>query len=503
MIRIIDINLSPLFYLFSRWMLKHMWRRRTRIVATLGPATDSSATLQAVLAAGVDVARINFSHGNADEHLQRIERFREAARSLQRPVAVLGDLPGPKLRVRLAAERRLVLGQEIFFSRLAQPVEPDDLVLTEPELLDDVRPGHRILLDDGRLQLEAGAAVGNRLVARVTAGGPLLPNKGVNLPDTPLTIPALTERDRAAIAVAARGQVDWLGLSFVRSPAAAAEMRAEMARHGLDAPILAKMERPEAVEFAEEIIDAFDGIMVARGDLGVEIDLERVPTVQKKLIAMARLAGKPVITATDMLDSMRNSPRPTRAEAGDVANAIYDGTDAVMLSGETAVGAYPVEAVTCMHRIAIEAEAHLREVDHPLILGRHVPITIDDHITQTVVELAYKIGVDAIITPTVSGRTARLIARHRPAMAVVAPVPTEAILRKIMLVWGVQPVLRQDVKQPGEDRMTAALKAAFDAGAVEVGQRAILLAGHPMAGGSHLPSIRFVRVGEGGAPCEP
>ena len=223
--------------------------------------------------------------------------------------------------------------------------------------MQEVRPGHRILLDDGRIQLEAGLVQPDRVLARVTVGGELLPNKGVNLPDTPLNIPALTDRDRQALEVAARAQVDWLALSFVRSPSAAGELRDEAARHGLHVPLLAKIERPEAVDQANMIIAMFDGIMVARGDLGVEIPLERVPTVQKKLIALARQAGKPVITATDMLDSMRNNPRPTRAEAGDVANAIYDGTDAVMLSGETAVGAYPVEAIACMDRIAVEAEA--------------------------------------------------------------------------------------------------------------------------------------------------
>lgn len=480
-----------------------MSHRRTRIVATLGPATDPPDVLRAILRAGVDVARINFSHGNADEHLQRIARLREAAAELKKPVAVLADLPGPKLRVRLAAERRLVINQDVRFSKLANPIQPDDLVLSEPELLENVLTGQRILLDDGRLQLEASEIRGDCVIARVNVGGVLLPNKGVNLPDTPLTIPALTDRDRAAIAVAARGNVDWLALSFVRSAEAGAELKEEARKHNLNIPILAKMERPEAVAHAAAIIAAFDGIMVARGDLGVEIALERVPTVQKKLIALARQAGKPVITATDMLDSMRQNPRPTRAEAGDVANAIYDGTDAVMLSGETAVGLYPVDAVACMARIAVEAEAHFGIVDHALVYRSEGGCSIDDHITQTVVELAEKIGADAIITPTVSGRTPRLIARHRPATAIIAPVPNESILRQLSLVWGVQPVMREDSKRPGDDRMSAALKAAFDHGTVQVGQRVILLSGHPIAGGSHLPTIRFVSVGEGGAPAEP
>ena len=259
-----------------------------RIVATLGPATDPPGILQALLNAGVNVARINFSHGTAEDHLRRIASLRQAAGGLKSPIAVLADLPGPKLRVLLTAPRDLRLGNSLVFSTLAHPIAPDDVTITEPELLRDVSPGHRILLDDGRLQLEVVKVEGSRLLTRVTVGGCLLPNKGVNLPDTQLSAPALTTRDREAIAVAARGGVDWLALSFVRSAEAANALRAEAAKHGLDVPVLAKMERPEAVEKAEEIVLAFNGIMVARGDLGVEIPLERVPTVQKKLIAMAR-----------------------------------------------------------------------------------------------------------------------------------------------------------------------------------------------------------------------
>jgi pyruvate kinase len=476
--------------------------RRTRIVATLGPATDKPEILLAVLRAGIDMARINFSHGTAEEHLARIAHLREASRTIQRPVAILADLPGPKLRVLLKAERELTIGQELSFSRFATPVHPDDLVSTEAELLCDVRTGHRILLDDGRLQLEATLIQVDRVFARVTVGGALLPNKGINLPDTPLNIPALTDRDRQALEIAGRAGVDWLALSFVRSPSAAAELRAEAARHGLHVPVLAKIERPEAVDHAKAIIEAFDGIMVARGDLGVEIPLERVPTVQKKLIALARQAGRPVITATDMLDSMRHNPRPTRAEAGDVANAVYDGTDAIMLSGETAVGDYPVEAIACMDRIAVEAESHLRESEHMLPIRSEPGSGVDDHITNTVVEMAGAINADAIVTPTLSGRTARLIARHRPATAVIAPVPSEAILRQMAIVWGVRPVLMSSCRH-GDDRLNEALKAAFEAGAVKLGQFVILWAGHPIEGGPRLPTIRFVRVGAGGTPTEP
>lgn len=477
--------------------------RRTRIVATLGPATDSLETLKAILHAGVNVARVNFSHGSATEHLERIARLRAAARELDLNVAVLADLPGPKLRVKIQEPRELKIGEQVIFSIAETPIEPGDITITEPEMLADVQPRQRILLDDGRLQLIADQTIGNRLYTTVRVGGKLSPKKGVNLPDTPLTTPSITELDKAAIAIAAQGQVDWLALSFARNPESANELRAEAAKHGLHVPVLAKIERPEAVENAVAIIDAFDGIMVARGDLGVEIPLERVPTVQKRLIALARAAGKPVITATDMLDSMREKPRPTRAEAGDVANAIYDGTDAVMLSGETAVGLYPIEAVECMSRIAIEAESHLVELGHTNAQLRITQMSVDDHITQMVVELAARVGADAIITPTLSGRTARLLARHRPNCNVIAPAPTEDILRQMAVVWGLKPVLMDYCRQPGDDRISGAVQAAFDHGAISTGQLVVVLAGHPVEGGEHVPTIRLTRVGETGNTCEP
>lgn len=479
--------------------------RRTRIVATLGPATDPPETLRAVLHAGVDLVRINFSHGSDDDAVARIVRLREVAAEMKRNIAVLADLPGPKLRVRIPADRTISAGEVVRFALGDTPVGDGDIAITEPEMLFDIEPGHRILLDDGRLQMIAGERDASKLHARVTVGGLLQKNKGVNLPDTPLTIPALTDRDREAIGVAVRAGADWVALSFVRHADAAVALRKEIAKHTTRfVPILAKMERPEALDNMQAIIAAFDGIMVARGDLGVEIPLESVPTAQKRLIAVARAMGKPVITATDMLDSMRQNPRPTRAEAGDVANAIYDGTDAVMLSGETAVGKYPVEAVECMHRIALEAEKHLLE------LGSMGPgelrlqgLSIGDHVTQAVCELAAKLGIDAIVTPTLSGRTARMIARHRPSALVVAPAPDEFVMREMAIVWGLWPVLMADCKRVGDDRIEGAVRAAFAAGAVGVGQTVLVLAGHPLEGMAGLPTIRLLKVGIDGTQIEP
>ncbi len=477
--------------------------RRTKIVATVGPATEAPATLEAILRAGVDIARINFSHGSPEEHLGRVERFRAAARKVGKFAAVLADLPGPKLRVKLAAARELRPGDEIHFSLTDSPAGADDLTLTEPEVLADVRPGQRMLLDDGRLQLEAMASASGRLAARVVVGGNLKPNKGLNLPDTPLTIPAVTDRDREAIATAAKAGVDWVALSFVRGPEAADEVRKALAGAGLKAPVIAKVERPEAVNRELALVQVFDGIMVARGDLGVEIPLEKVPTVQKMLIAECRAAGKPVITATDMLDSMRENPRPTRAEVSDVANAIYDGTDAVMLSGETAVGKYPVEAVECMHRIAIETETHLEQSGAPI--GADFPLVnggIDDPVIHAACSLAAEVEATAIIIPTLSGRTARLIARHRPWAKIVGVAPTDKVLQMLTLVWGVLPV-RMTPTAPGGDRMAMAVKDAFAAGTVAVGERVIVLAQHPVETGPLCPTLRVVRVGEGGNSVEP
>jgi pyruvate kinase len=477
--------------------------RRTKIVATLGPATDTPDMMDAILRAGADVVRINFSHGSAEEHVGRVARFREAAKRVGKFAAVLADLPGPKLRVKLPGVRTLSPGESVYFALSAHPVEPNDLTLTEPEVLAEVRPGQRMLLDDGRLQLEAVGITGPRLEARVVVGGPLLPNKGLNLPDTPLSIPTVTDRDREALGVAAKAGVDWVALSFVRGPAAADEVRGAAGMVGLKVPMIAKIERPEAVTRAAAIIAAFDGIMVARGDLGVEIPLERVPTVQKMLIAEARAAGKPVITATDMLDSMRENPRPTRAEASDVANAIFDGTDAVMLSGETAVGKYPVEAVACMHRIAVETETHL--VQCGVSLGARLARPdggIDDSITQVACELATEVGAAALVTPTLSGRTARLVARCRPWLRVVAVAPADQVLQGLAMVWGIMPVRMTPVGRGG-DRMATAVRDAFAAGTVTAGERAVVLAGHPIEGGSLCPTIRIVRVGEGGTCGEP
>jgi pyruvate kinase len=424
-----------------------------------------------------------------------MKRLRELARARKRHMAILADLPGPKLRALLKNALPLVAGQALTLA--AKNDAKADIALTEPEALAKIKPGQRVLFDDGRLTGHVASVTPDIVTLTIDAGGTLLPNKGINLPDTELDIPAVTQRDRDAIAVALSAGADWLALSFVRDASAARALR----NLSGGVPILAKIERPEAVKKAAEIIDAFDGIMVARGDLGVEIALEKVPYTQKQLIQKARLAGKPVITATDMLDSMRKNPRPTRAEVSDVANAVYDGTDAVMLSGETAAGDYPVEALACMNRILLEAESH------PLTDGsRHVPVPkgeLIDHLTHDLCDLANELQAAAIITPTSTGRTARLIARHRPRAGIIAVTPDDAVSQQLAVVWGVTAVTRPFPSKNGDDRLAAAVRAAFLCGAVKAGSRVVLLAGHPIEGGEGFPTIRVVRVGDEGQSCEP
>lgn len=473
--------------------------RRTRIVATLGPAVDEPGVLDQLLGLGLDVARVNFSHGEADEHLQRIERFRAASKKVGRPTAVLVDLPGPKLRVVIDQPIELTPGTTVHVAMTKDALA--DIRLTEPEIMAKVKAGHRVLFDDGRLQARVTHVTAKHCQLTVDVGGTLAPKKGINLPDTELDIAAVTNRDRDALKIAARAGVDWIALSFVRDASAAAELRTAARSVGLDVPILAKMERPEAVSRAEEIIAAFDGIMVARGDLGVEIALEKVPHVQKRLIHLARTAGRPVITATDMLDSMRNNPRPTRAEASDVANAVYDGTDAVMLSGETAVGKYPVDALRCMDDILREAECHF-EHDGPGLLS--VPKgSLTNDITEATVKLAVEINAHAIVTPTITGRTARNVARHRPKTRIIAVSTREEVVRQQSLVWGVQAVTPKIPFQKGDDRLEASVRAAFMGGVLPAGELVVVLAGHPIEGGEGFPTVRVVRVGEDGRSCEP
>jgi pyruvate kinase len=417
-----------------------MIRRKTKIVCTLGPATDSEEGIAALIDAGMDVARLNFSHGNRDDHRATIRRIRNVARSRNREIGILQDLGGPKIRLGTLPDDgiRLETGHSVELA--IEGRAPDGtLPVGYPYLLEDVKPGEAILLADGAAELEVVEVRHDRLLCRVVNGGLLTSRKGVNLPQADLRVPAVTEKDFQDLEAGLEEGVDFVALSFVRHEDDVAPVKARLAELEHPPLLIAKIEKPQAVERIGPIIDAVEGIMVARGDLGVEMPPEKVPVIQKRIIEAARRAGRPVITATQMLRSMVDSPRPLRAEASDVANAVFDGTDALMLSEETAVGSYPNQAVGILHRVAIEAEAYLDRTDWKTDEGPPDAPDITGAISRAACRLAHEIGAAAIVTTTTSGSTARLIARHRPGTPVLGVTTSAVIARQLNLTWGVIP----------------------------------------------------------------
>ncbi len=471
--------------------------RRTKIVATIGPASSSPENLELLLRAGADVLRLNFSHGTQEQHLQVIRAARAIAARLDHPLALLQDLSGPKIRTGPMAggEVELRKGQRLTI-RTDSEIEgsAECISTTYAALPRDVKAGDRILLDDGKLALSVLATGPDRVDCEVIDGGPLRSHKGMNLPGVALSTPALTEKDKSDLAFGLANGVDYVALSFVRRARDVEEAKALIAASGQDVPVIAKIEKPQALDELDAILAATDGVMVARGDLGVEIGAEDVPIVQKRIITEANAAGKVVITATQMLESMIESPRPTRAEASDVANAILDGTDAVMLSGESAVGKYPVAAVETMARIAVATERHgLAEIRPRLLelpceaassrLADHFPRAgspITRSLARVAATVAEDLGCKLIIAFTESGLTARLVAGHRPGVPVVAVTHDTAVYRRLALWWGVLPLL-----SPATDN-TDALLAAGEAqlkarGLVGGGDTVLTLSGHSMA----------------------
>jgi pyruvate kinase len=413
-------------------------------------------------------------------------------------VAIMADLQGPKLRVGEIAEEPAKLEQGTEFILTTRPVPGSSVAvhLPHPEIVRDLSPGQRVLLDDGQIELKVIGKTGTDLVCQVVTGGRLSSHKGVNLPGAHLRISSLTEKDRQDALFAAAQGVDFMALSFVRRPADVMELRRFLEAYSADLPIIAKIEKPEALDVFDEILGISDGVMVARGDLGVETPPEEVPFHQKEIIRAANCAGKPVITATQMLQSMIEHPRPTRAEASDVANAILDGTDAVMLSGETAIGAYPVDAVRMMQVIAANAEEHLPHDRwaHFLADERHSVYTTEA-ISEVTVEVALAVGAKAIVTSTMSGTTARMVARHRPSVPVIAITPSARTLHRLTLVWGVQPVLVGGFAQTDE-MIHLTVKAACELGIVSWGDVVVITAGIPFGGAGKTNFLKVHTVGE-------
>ena len=449
---------------------------RTKIVGTLGPASNSPEGVRALIEAGLDVARINFSHGTHEQHAKTIATVRDIAAQLGRPVAILGDLQGPRIRIGVLPEKReLEPGTSVVLVP-EELAEGDEIPITYADLCHDVSPGNRVLINDGLFELVVTQVAAPRVTATVVHGGLLSSNKGMNLPGIAVSAPSLTEKDRADLAFAVSHDLDAVALSFVRRAQDIEELRALIPKSML---ICAKIEKDVALQNIEEIMQATDAVMVARGDLGVELPYEQVPNAQKDIIALANRMGRPVITATQMLESMIDNPRPTRAEASDVANAILDGTDAVMLSAETAAGHYPRLAVEAMRRIITEIETHPRpgvsgRVDRRAISG----INTEEAIAAATVAAVHMLESPLVVVFTKSGFTARIVSSHRPTVPILALTDEPRVCRQLSLVWGVVPRLVPTAR--GYDHMVAmALREALDMSLVTKGDRVLVTAGVP------------------------
>jgi len=467
---------------------------RTKIVCTLGPASDQPEVLRALIRGGMSVARINFSHGDHVAHTRRIGLVRQIAQGEHRVVALLGDLQGPRWRVGAIEGGNVTLaqGQPITLTTRPVPGSSQEVYLPHPELISLVLPGQALLLNDGLLEFVVEAVTKTDIRCRVVRGGTLSSRKGVNVPGVSLSLPAFTEKDRADLRFAVEQDLDYIALSFVRSAEDIRQLRAQLENLETSLPIVAKIEKREALDNIEDVIAETDAVMVARGDLGVEIPPEEVPRHQKRIIRLCNRAGKPVITATHMLDSMVNNSRPTRAEASDVANAILDGTDAVMLSAETASGRYPVEAVQMMARIATITEADLPSAQW-LGIADGAGFGVTEAISRATVEIAEQIAARAIVTCTVSGYTARMIARHRPSRPTLAVTPLPATQRRLALVWGVEAALAPST-HTNDDMLAAAAPAVLKAGIGQPGDLIVITAGVPVARPGQTSSLSVHRI---------
>lgn len=467
---------------------------RTRIVCTIGPASETAARIHALIHSGMNVARINFSHGSLDDHARRIETIRTVAAQENAVIALLGDLSGPKLRVGDLPGDSLPLepGATVRFS-LDKAADAGSIPLDFPFLGNALHAGDHILMDDGTKEVEVVSANPHEIQAKVITGGELHSHKGVNLPNVVLPIPSLTDKDKVNALWAIEQDFDYLAMSFVRQATDVVGLRDLLHAHNARIPIISKIEKPEAVHDIDAILEQSDGVMVARGDLGVEMPAEQVPIHQKMIIHKANSLGIPVITATQMLESMLENPRPTRAEASDVANAVLDGSDAVMLSGETAVGKYPIQAVQAMARIAEYTEQFMR-LEHvnraPLNETGQI---VTNAIGENTVELAHELKAKLIITLTSSGYSARMVARHRPNIPILAITIEPRIRRRLALVWGVQSVCVAEDKNT-DTLIEEALDAARRTKLVEPGDRVVITAGVPagISGQTNMVQVRKV-----------
>ncbi|MDO4784343.1 MAG: pyruvate kinase [Propionibacteriaceae bacterium] len=466
--------------------------RRAKIVCTLGPSAQTPDRLREIVEAGMDVARLNMSHGDYAEHERRLNAVRDAAWSVGKTVGVFADLQGPKIRLGRFAEDKVTLSYGQTFT-----ITTDDILgdvnrcsTTYKGLPGDVRVGDLILIDDGRIALEATEVTDTDVVTKVTVAGPVSNNKGINLPGVAVSVPALSEKDEADLRWALKKGIDMVALSFVRNADDITRVHEIMDEEGRRVPVIAKIEKPQAVENLDAIIDAFDAFMVARGDLGVELPLEEVPLVQKRIITAARKWAKPVIVATQMLDSMIAAPRPTRAEASDVANAVLDGADAVMLSGETSVGAYPVETVQTMERIVRTTETHgfasIEEIDWD-------PHTTGGVLAKVAAEVAERLGARYLVAFTKSGDTARRLSRMRNPIPMLVFSPEESTRQIMTLSWGVHTHMTPEFYNQ-EDMVEAVDRFLTQRDMIEIGERIVIVSGSPMGVPGKTNTLRVHRI---------
>jgi pyruvate kinase len=472
--------------------------RKTKIVATIGPASDNVETLQAMLQAGMNVARLNLSHGTLDEHRKRIQRIRQAAENLAVEVAVMIDTRGVEIRTGSIPDGgiELIAGNSFSIYTDNRPGSEAGISVTYQRLSQEVNPGDTILLDDGAMELTVQSTDEREIKCKVTLGGYLKENKGVNLPNTQLTMnniePQYREDVIKELHFAAENEVDYIAASFIQSADEVNQMREILQQQSVQIPIIAKIENRAGIENLEEIVAAADGIMVARGDMGVELPLADVPSMQKKIIRITVSNGKPVITATQMLASMERNPKPTRAEASDVANAILDGSSALMLSGESAMGEYPVESVRMLSMLAIRTEASLREYGYLQRISPHQSNVVTEAVSHSAVRMADQLGAAAIISLTETGFTSRLVSKHRPECPILAVTSLLAVTRKLCMNWGIIPI-RYSSEGEDNEKITYCIEDATEKALLKDGDLVIVTSGSSQAtGGTNLMRVLTV-----------
>jgi pyruvate kinase len=451
--------------------------RKVKILATLGPASRDPEMLRRLFRAGADAFRINLSHGDHATHAEAIKAIRALEKEFNRPIAILCDLQGPKLRVGTFAEERAVIphGHRFTLDRDPTPGDATRVQLPHPEIFEVLEVGQRLLINDGKIRLRVTEAHPDRIVCTAEVGGVISDRKGVNVPDAEVPIPALTEKDRRDLAFAVEHGADWIGLSFVQRPEDLAEARRLMGGHGA---LCAKIEKPQAIRRLDEIIALADGVMVARGDLGVELNPEEVPPLQKRIVNATRLTGKPVIVATQMLESMIESPAPTRAEVSDVANAVYDGADVVMLSAETAAGQWPEEAVMMMDSIARQVERDEAYRQRVRLLDTRPDPTIADALAHACLTIADTVAISAITVFTSTGTSARRVTRERPSVPVLVLTPSVTVARRVALLWGAHPVATRDIGS-FDEMIGKGKRMALRHGLGSAGCKLVVMAGVP------------------------